>query len=449
MAKTLHYDFANDRSLSAVVGPTLDFTRATTATYVDASGLIATAASGEARFTHDKDGNSLGLLVEEARTNICLQSEDLLTTWTITNAAPVADQTTAPDGSLTADQLIDDSSTGTSASHVNQSVTVATSTVYAFSVFAKADQLSWLAIELDNFTTPASNTLGWFDLGTGAVGTIQAGYDDSGIEDYGNGWYRCWVTFTTDAADTTGIIRLRLADADSDTTVALDGSSSIFVWGAQLEAGAFPTSYIPTTTTSETRNSDQTSTTDLSWWDSLVGTFYGAFTPSEKIDEATVFALEANSSNQIALQYDTGLSNVRMSHSTGVGDSGSVRSSSDVSVGSESRAAFAVAEDDMAGVMDGGTVATDTTVDVPISTLPDTLIVGADSAFVGDWNGTISEIRYYDERLDNDTLLDMSNGIFPADLRHKNEALRHQRVALSHQSTSLRHKRTTLRHEGA
>jgi hypothetical protein len=65
------------------------------------------------------------------------------------------------------------------------------------------------------------------------------------------------------------------------------------------------------------------------------------------------------------------------------------------------------------------------------------------------YNGLIHEIRYYDERLDNDTLLDMSNGIFPAELRHKNEALRHQRAALSHQSTSLRHKRTTLRHEGA
>jgi hypothetical protein len=164
-------------------------------------------------------------------------------------------QTTAPDGSTTADKLIDDAATGTGTVQVFQSVTVGTSTAYALSVYAKQDQLSWLNLRITNFTTPGT-TNGWFDLANGVKGTIEAGYDDSGIEDAGNGWYRCWVTFTTDATDTTGNLRIQCVDADQSTTAALDGTSSIFVWGAMFEAGSKPSPYIRTTTGTVTANAD-------------------------------------------------------------------------------------------------------------------------------------------------------------------------------------------------
>jgi hypothetical protein len=225
MSITLRYKFAEDASLEARVGPTLDITRTTQATMVDADGWIRTVQDGEARFS--------GAAWSQ---NISLQSEDFSTTWT-TSGVVNTDQAIAPDGSLTADQLIDNAAaSGNVAVLVSQSLSVSTSTVYAFSMFAKADQLDWAYIELDNFTTPATNTRAYFDLTDGVVGsTPDAGIDDTGIEDYGNGWYRCWVTFTTDAADTAGLIKFGVSDGDNDNLVADDTTSSIFVWGAQLE----------------------------------------------------------------------------------------------------------------------------------------------------------------------------------------------------------------------
>ena len=100
MSKTLHYNFAVDKSLAARLGPTLDITRATDASYRDSTGTIQTASSGVARFDHDENGTSLGLLIEEARTNICLQSEDITDAeWSdIDNSTFSADATSAPDG---------------------------------------------------------------------------------------------------------------------------------------------------------------------------------------------------------------------------------------------------------------------------------------------------------------------------------------------------------------
>jgi hypothetical protein len=152
-------------------------------------------------------GTNDGLLIEEARTNRCLQSENLSSSWVNTASVDTQGETIAPDGSLTGNKLVDDGSTGTKDVRVAQSVTVATATAYTFSLFAKADQLDIVALQLFGFTTPGTSEA-WFDLGAGTVGTVDAGFDNSGIEDYGNGWYRCWGSFTTDAADTTGTLHI-------------------------------------------------------------------------------------------------------------------------------------------------------------------------------------------------------------------------------------------------
>ncbi|MCQ6458443.1 phage head spike fiber domain-containing protein, partial [Vibrio parahaemolyticus] len=85
----------------------------------------------------------------------------------------------------------------------------------------------------------------------GTVGTANAGLTGE-IEDFGNGWHRCSVTFTTDATDTTGTIRVFLADGES-LSITRDGTSSVLVYGAQLEAGSTPSSYMPTSGGTYTR----------------------------------------------------------------------------------------------------------------------------------------------------------------------------------------------------
>ena len=109
-ALSLWYDFANQKTLAARqgLGPTLDIVRTTDATYFDSAGVMQTASSAVARFDHNPSTlESLGLLVEEARTNICLQSEDLSTTWANSNSIDTQEQGTAPNGTDTANKLSD------------------------------------------------------------------------------------------------------------------------------------------------------------------------------------------------------------------------------------------------------------------------------------------------------------------------------------------------------
>ena len=188
-----------------------------------------------------------GLLHEsEARTNLITYSEDFTdASWAKTRSL-IALDAVGPDGQAnSAATLSDDSSTGNNDVRLQVNCTVSTTTDYTFSIFAKADQLSWMALRTTDFTTP-SNQYSYFDLSSGTLGTIGADHTAT-IEDVGNNWYRCSITFTTDASDTTGAVQIFLADADGDPNVDLDGTSSILIYGAQFEAGSTPSSYIPTT----------------------------------------------------------------------------------------------------------------------------------------------------------------------------------------------------------
>ena len=210
--------------------------------------------AGIPRIEYDADGNVLGLLVEEARTNLITYSEDFSNAaWSKTNTATLAIDALAPDNQTSAVTLVDSGATGTGLVGVSESVVVATSTQYTYSVFMKAAGVSQAGLYLTGFTTPA-NTFTLFDLAAGTVLGVNPAHDAATIESFTDGWYRCSITFTTDAADTSGNVWVILYDGA--TAVPLDGTSSILIYGAQLEAGAFPTSYIPTSGSTATRAAD-------------------------------------------------------------------------------------------------------------------------------------------------------------------------------------------------
>lgn len=200
-------------------------------------------------------------------TNLLTYSEQFdAAAWTKVNATITANSAVAPDGTSTADTLGDNSATGTGGVQVAETGIVVSAGSSVLSVYAKADQLSWIRLEAKNFDT---NQTCYYDLGSGATGTSTA--TSEGIEAVGDGWYRCWMEFAT-TTDLTGNLFIHLADADNDSTVDLDGTSSVYVWGAQLETGIAATPYIKTEAASASRDTVALQHTLAGYFDETQGT---------------------------------------------------------------------------------------------------------------------------------------------------------------------------------
>jgi hypothetical protein len=218
-----------------------DFTRASSATRVNKQGLIETVASGVPRIDFT-DANG-ALLLEPQRTNLITESA-LFSGYSGNNEVITDNSITSPDGTLTGAIFADDNAGGTGTVQIFKTVTVDVSSTYTWSVFAKKKDLNFISLRISNFTTPINGN-SFFDLNLGTVVSAGSG-QVAEIENYGNGWYRCSVTFTTDVADTSGTLQLRLSNGGSGTTVDLDNTSNIYIWGWQFEKSNHASSYIPT-----------------------------------------------------------------------------------------------------------------------------------------------------------------------------------------------------------
>jgi len=244
------YYEANDSGIS--FGALTNFTRASTATKMNSSGTLVSVASGEPRIGHHVyEGGSLvnkGMLLEtQSRTNTLTYSQDFTNPVWLTsglNSTIAMDFPGLDGGPTTAGTLRDDNAGGTGLCGlaVNNPGVTASST-HTFSVYAKAAGVNYLYLTMVAYTSP-SNGGAWFDLVNGTVGTEQTGYSGS-IQDMGNGWFRCSITFTL-STDTGGQARIILAEVDGSTITPRDGSSALHIYGAQLEVGATMSSLIPT-----------------------------------------------------------------------------------------------------------------------------------------------------------------------------------------------------------
>ena len=191
--------------------------------------VLETAASGVARFDHNPTTfESLGLLIEESRSNLILQSEDFSTTWAATRSTVATNQVVAPSGALTADILQD--STDNDTHFVSQSVTT-TAVAITFSVYAKAAGRNFVTLTINDSGNVARTT--FYNLSTGAVGTTGTGITAS-VVSVGNGWYRCIATVGTALAGSNPCV-IGTASADNTASYAGNGFSGVAIWGAQVE----------------------------------------------------------------------------------------------------------------------------------------------------------------------------------------------------------------------
>jgi len=222
-----------------------DFTvvRNTTATYRDENGLIKTALANEPRLNYPIGGGCPSWLIEPQSTNLITRSENFSNAyWAKTNSTITANATTSPNGTLTADKLVENSSFALHRTFATPACSA--STTYTASIFVKKAERTRIQI--------LETTLGGciFDLENGTI--VSGG--DAFIEDYSNDWYRCGIKRTTGVSQSIFVIQFRLIEGVSNNYQG-DGTSGIYIWGAQLEQGDL-TSYIPTNGTAVTRNAD-------------------------------------------------------------------------------------------------------------------------------------------------------------------------------------------------
>lgn len=253
----LHYwDFTANRALfngvdvGAVTStPNWSFSRASTGYAQTLEGTLVSFGSGVPRFTNK------GFLIEDARTNLLLQSQTLATApWVPFQASVTADATTAPDGTTTADKLVED--TTASSTHSHQQIVTLTASVQTFSIYAKAAERTQISISVPTtaFADVTARSAGFDLTGAGSTFSVTGSGATASIEALANGWYRCILNVPATLAVAANI-QYGMLVANSPTYTG-NGTSGLFLWGAQVEASTAHSSYIPTTTVTALRQPD-------------------------------------------------------------------------------------------------------------------------------------------------------------------------------------------------
>ena len=399
---SLDLRFADDKTLTdAVTGQNLiTFTRASSGTFVDSAGVIQTATTDVPRFDHNPTtGESLGLLVEEQRTNLLVRSEEFdNASWTKTAASITPDASTAPDGTITADDLT--ITTSQTVQGLSSSTFTADGTSsYTFSIFIKKTIST--GVNLNIYFRGAIGSGGQY---TGLTLNTQSGFVGFNLNSATSGTYSVqdlgswWRVSSSAGGIPAGSMRahVRLSSQGVGTVITL--------WGAQLEVGAFPTSYIPTTSATVTRSADVASITGTafsSWYRQDEGTVFAEYrTPAS--GTRGVVGFNDNTANERIAFYTSGADPKLTVVDGGVTQADINGGTVTASVMTKSAGAFAV--NDFALAHAGGAAVTDTNGTMPT---PDRVLIGADQA--GNYqNDRIRRLTYWPTRLANSTLQEVT-----------------------------------------
>jgi hypothetical protein len=281
---------AGDFVVTRVTTPT-----ANRSTRINANGLLELVNDNVPRLDYPRGGAVNGcasLLVEPSATNNLQRSEEFDNSyWTKANGiATPTTETAAPDGNLTAETyVVNNGAAGNSP--IVRILSLLANTAYTLSVFVKRRDYDTATVRI--YTDETSFATCTFNLSTG---TATGG----SILNFGNGWYRVSVTLTTAATVTNSQVQL-IRDAQ-----IRDGVAGIYIWGAQLETGTVPTSYIPTTTQAITRNTDVIRKTGIT---SLIGQSEGTiYFEVEVTDEARnkwIYTLDSSTTSFIQMWVST------------------------------------------------------------------------------------------------------------------------------------------------
>ena len=351
--------------------------------------VLLTAPANTARFDHDPiTGESLGLLIEEQRTNLLKWSEDF------SNAAfnkvyvtVLANATIAPDGTLSADKIV--AGSNESIHYITIPGVTTIGATQTFSLYVKLAGISAVTI------ADAGIDRSVFNLTTATVSS-PAGITNT-ITSVGNGWYR--ITSTRTWKYVTPYVMLH----NNTSSFVGDGYSGIYIWGAQLEGGAFPASYIKTEASQVTRAADNASMTGAnfsSWYRQDAGTLFANISDAKM--SATVHASIASITDNPVSKEWVSLNHAVAAYAS-VFNGSTVQASigSSTSIASGGSLAVAYAVNDFAFSVAGGSVVTDTSGTIQN---PAMLKIGVFAYNPGYLNGHIKRLTYYPKRLSNTQL---------------------------------------------
>lgn len=414
----LDLQFADLKTLTAKYGPTPSYSRASTGTYFNASGVLTSAAVNEPRFDHVLENGvwvSKGLLIEEQRTNGLLHSNNFaISPWSIgANRGTVTQNVTAPDGTTGA--WTGECTVATPNGFYLQQVGISSASgTYTFSMFAKKGNNGFCAAQA--YDSSGSYALVYFNLNDGSSGNLtSSGYTSisHGMTNCGNGWYRCYLTFTKGNSNTLGIYPNLTPNAMGDYGCTI-GQTNLF-YGMQLESGAFMTSYTPTTSSSTTRSADVCQITGSAFtnlWNATEGSFAADWDARRNSSgQFTVYwARDAASNNTVLHTGREALSppGVRFTVVSGASVNAEIINAGFPEPGARTSTAGCYKANDFAYAYNGVLVGTDNSGAVPVS--PVDLLIGYDP-YTSWLNGHISRLRYFRSRLDNTQLVNLSGGI--------------------------------------
>ena len=379
------------------------YTATTTQAITNYIPVLQTAASGVARFDNNPTtGESLGLLIEESRTNLTTYSSQFDdATWNKINVAITANNNVSPDGTLNADGMYE---TAVTSEHNinNTNPTFSASTAYTLSAYVKPIggrncSLFWYTNSINTVLTATFDiTAGTIVTAATASGSAPPTSVSAAITAVGNGWYRVSISGTTTGTAGVGAIRIHAASGTSNN-YAGDTSKGIFVWGAQLEAGSFATSYIPTVASQVTRAADAASMTGTnfsSWYNAAEGTLFSSGLATASVSQRFAGINDNSDNNAIRVFY-------RAANSGGFTVNVSGTAQADLSPGGSLSGvnvylAGAYKVNDFACSVNGLTAVTDTSGTVPVVTQ---FQIGTAAGV--QLNGTIKKLAYYPLRVTN------------------------------------------------
>ena len=184
----------------------------------------------------DYTNGTASILLEPQSTNLIPYSEDF-SQWNKQGSTLTVNQIISPDGNTKGSLL---QSTSTSVAVIEPSgLSLTIGVTYTYTVFVKKSNSQW--IRLAHISSSATGC--WFDLENGVVGIVNS--ESAKIDEYPNGWYRISNTFVATSVSTSNSAFIGICDNDGSTNAGAIGQN-VYIYGAQLEALSYPTSYIPT-----------------------------------------------------------------------------------------------------------------------------------------------------------------------------------------------------------